>query len=149
MKSSQRRDSRWHARRRAERVIHERNGVAVVSLGQANVWDFGDLVRLREVASGLISEGQRRIGIDLSHVGYLPSGFMNMLCEWQERGLDVFLFDPRPNVRDMLWFQRFTEPAGTNAFRITCSPPEETWWRNGDGSVSVAGPTANCSTSGY
>ena len=129
MKSSQRRDSRWHARRRAQRVVGERNGIAVVSLGEANVWDFGDLVRLREVATSLISEGRRQIGIDLSHVGCLPSGFMNMLCEWQERGLAVYLFEPRANVREMVWFQKFTEPVSATAFRMTCSPPEETWWQ--------------------
>ena len=118
---SRREDGRWHARRRRQRVVRERDGVAVVSLGQANVWDFGDLIRLREVANGLISDGRRRIGVDLSHVGCLPSGFMNMLCEWQERGLDVFLFDPRPNVRNMLWFVRFTEEVARGEFRVTCS----------------------------
>lgn len=118
---SQRQDTRWHAQRRAQRVVRDRDGIAVVSLGVANVWDFGDLVRLREVANVLIREGRQRIGIDLAHVGYLPSGFMNMLCEWQERGLDVYLFDARPNVRDMLWYRWFTEPVSEGAVRIVCS----------------------------
>ncbi|HEX6987124.1 MAG TPA: hypothetical protein VF170_17225, partial [Planctomycetaceae bacterium] len=112
---SQKRDGRWHVRRRAERIVREREGIPVVSLGKANIWDFGDLVRLREVASGLLAQGRRTIGIDLSHVGCLPSGFMNMLCEWQERGFEVYLFDPRPNVREMLWFRHFTEPVSGHA----------------------------------
>jgi hypothetical protein len=115
-----RRDERWHVQRRRQRTVYERDGIPVVSLGTANMWDFGDLVRLRQVASGLVNAGHREIGIDLAHVGYLPSGFMNMLCEWQESGLEVYLFDPRPNVRHMLWFRTFTEPVSETTFRVRC-----------------------------
>ena len=118
---SHRQSERWHVRRRRQRAVFERDGVAVVSLGEANVWDYGDLVRLRQAVSQLISQGHRRIGVELAHVGCLPSGFMNMLCEWQELGMDVYLFGAQPNVRRMLWFRRFTEPVGNDAVRITCT----------------------------
>lgn len=114
------RDDRSHARKKRQITVCVRDGVSVIQLGEANVWDYGDLVRLRETASALISEGRRRIGIDLSNVGCLPSGFMNMLCEWQERGLKVYVFEPRDNVRDMLWFQTFTKRVSATRYRISC-----------------------------
>jgi hypothetical protein len=135
--TSRKRDDRWHARKRRQISVAERDGVAVIDLGLANVWDYGDLVRLREAASGLISEGRRRIGVDLSHVGCLPSGFMNMLCEWQERGLDVYVFNPRQNVRNMLWFQTFTERISESRYRVSClhkEIPRERRWDDDIGS---------------
>lgn len=107
--------------------VEDRGGIALIRLGPANIWDFGDLTRIREAASRAFARGARRVGVDLSHVGLLPSGFMNMLCGWQERGADVYLFSPRPNVREMFWFQKFTEPAGEGVWRMTCLPPEQTW----------------------
>lgn len=119
---SQRQDGRWHVHRRRQRIVREENGMAIVSLGEANVWDYGDLVRLRETANALASAGRRRIGIDLSHVAYLPSGFMNMLCEWTERGFEVSLLNPRRNVRDMRWFSEFSYPtSAATMFRVDCS----------------------------
>ena len=117
----QRQDSRWHAHRRRQRLVRDEDGIAVISLGEANVWDYGDLVRLRETANALAARGRRGIGIDLSHVAYLPSGFMNMLCEWTERGFDVCLLNPRPNVCDMRWFGEFTHPISASKFQVDCS----------------------------
>ncbi len=122
---SRKRDDRWRARKRRQITVSLRDGVSCIDLGEANVWDYGDLVRLREAASGLILEGRRRVGIDMSNVGCLPSGFMNMLCEWQERGLDVYIFEPRENVRDMLWFHTFTERVSENRYRISCVDEKE------------------------
>jgi hypothetical protein len=131
------RDDRWHARKRRQIVVSDRDGIAVIDLGTANVWDYGDLVRLREAASGLASKGWRRIGVDLSNVGCLPSGFMNMLCEWQERGMEVYVFNPRHNVRDMLWFHTFAEQDSDSRYRVDCTGkelPREGRWNDDIGS---------------
>lgn len=121
--TTRRRDRRWHQLRRAERRVCERDGIAIVSLGRATVWDTGDLVRLREVATSLMSRRWLRIGLDLSQVGFLPSGFMNMLCEWREHGFEVHLFDPLPAVQEMLWFQQFTELVSGTTYRLNYVPP--------------------------
>lgn len=117
----QRQDGRWHVHRRQQRVVREENGVAIVSLGNANVWDYGDLVRLRETANAIVAAGRRNIRVDLSHVAFLPSGFMNMLCEWTERGLQVSLLNPRSNVKEMRWFNEFTQPVSSALYRVDCS----------------------------
>lgn len=118
MNPEPRKDYRWHVRKRLERVVKMRNGVPVIGLGQAQAWDYGDLVRLRETARRLFAEGHRSIGIDMSQVMYLPSGFMNMLCEWTERGKEVLLYHPVENVRGMIWFEEFTEWSCDGAFRV-------------------------------
>ena len=106
-------------------AIRGRDGVAVISLGDANVWDQGDLSALRAAADRLAASGRPRLGVDLSSVGVLPGGFMNMLCEWRERGRRVYLADPRPNVRAMLWFRKYAVPTGGGLWRINCAPPDE------------------------
>lgn len=119
-------------RLRPERIadrpkVEDRGGIALIRLGPANIWDAGDLTRLREAAGHVFDRGERRLGIDLAHVGVLPSGFLHMLCTWQERGAEVYLFAPRPNVRAMFWFEKFAEPAGEDVWRMACVPPEEEW----------------------
>lgn len=114
--------------------VRDRDGVAVIDIGTANVWDAGDLTRIRGAASQVFARGGRRVGIELSHVGMLPSGFVHMLCGWNDKGLEVYLFSPRQNVRQMLWFRHFAEPAdgvlAEEAWKMTCSPPEEAWPEN-------------------
>ena len=50
---------------------------------------------------------RRRIGIDMSHVKYIPSGFFGMLFDWYETGVQIRLYSPQPNVRRMIWFNQF------------------------------------------
>ena len=106
-------------------TVEDRGGLALIRLGPANIWDAGDLGRLREAASRLFARGTKRVGIDLSHVGMLPSGFMNQLCGWHDRGIEVLLYAPRPNVREMFWFRQFVEFAGNDLWRMACEPTTE------------------------
>ena len=67
-----------------------------------------DLALLRETLTNLIeNDGYRAIGVDLSAVKYIPSGFFGMLFEWYEQGLKVQLYRPQSNVVQMLWFRMF------------------------------------------
>lgn len=125
LKTNAQKDQRWHVLRRLERKIQFRDGVPVISLGRAQAWDYGDLVRLRESAGQLFSKGYRRIDIDMRHVVYLPSGFMNMLCEWTEKGFVVRLLDPVENVRRMLWFREFMQQEEGEAFRVISADARE------------------------
>lgn len=125
MEPGPRRDHRWHVRRRMERVVRMRGGVPVIGLGSAQAWDYGDLVRLRQTAGQLFHAGYHQIGIDMSRVVYLPSGFMNMVCEWADLGVEVLLYHPVANVRRMIWFGEFMRPAGDGAFRVINSDERE------------------------
>ncbi len=138
MKTNAQKDQRWHVLRRLERKIQFRDGVPVISLGKAQAWDYGDLVRLRESAGQLFSKGYRRLDIDMRHVVYLPSGFMNMLCEWTEKGIIVRLQDPVENVRSMLWFREFMKEEECGAFRVISAESREALRYNEDDPLTDA-----------
>ncbi len=81
---------------------------AIVSLEDMEIWDGADLALLREALSTLIEQdGYRAVGVDLSAVKYIPSGFFGMLFEWYEQGLRIRLDAPQQNVEQMLWFRMF------------------------------------------
>ncbi len=84
------------------------SGTAVVGLDHIEIWDGADLALLREVMSDLIEhDGFRSVGVDLTSVKYIPSGFFGMLFEWYETGIEIRLHSPQPNVERMLWFRMF------------------------------------------
>lgn len=84
---------------------------AIVSLEDMEIWDGADLALLREALTELIErDGYRAIGVDLSAVKYIPSGFFGMLFEWYDQGLRIRLLSPQKNVEQMLWFRMFFEP---------------------------------------
>ena len=91
----------------------------VLHLGEMEIWDGADMALLRESLTRLIrAEKQVRIGIDMTHVKYIPSGFFGMLFDWFETGVRIRLYSPQPNVRRMLWFNQFFEAGETQSFEL-------------------------------
>ncbi len=91
----------------------------VLNIGDMEIWDGADMALLRESLTRLIkAEKHRRIGVDMSHVKYIPSGFFGMLFDWFETGVKIRLYSPQPNVRRMLWFNQFFEAVETNCFEL-------------------------------
>jgi anti-anti-sigma regulatory factor len=97
----------------------------VLNLGDMEIWDGADMALLRESLTRLINaEKHRRIGIDMSHVKYIPSGFFGMLFDWHETGVAIRLYAPQPNVRLMLWFNQFFEAVDADCFALAPKPAE-------------------------
>ena len=95
------------------------NGFTVLNLGDMEIWDGADMALLRESLTRLIkAEKRRRIGVDMSHVKYIPSGFFGMLFDWFETGVQIRLYAPQPNVRLMIWFNQFFEPVSDHCFAL-------------------------------
>jgi anti-anti-sigma regulatory factor len=95
----------------------------VLNLGDMEIWDGADMALLRESLTRLIrAEKHRRIGIDMSHVKYIPSGFFGMLFDWFETGVQIRLYSPQPNVRGMLWFNQFFEAVSAACFALVPQP---------------------------
>lgn len=93
--------------------------VTVLDLGAMEIWDGADMALLRESLTRLIkSEKRRSIGIDMRHVKYIPSGFFGMLFDWFETGVEIRLYAPQPNVRQMLWFNRFFKPLAADCHEL-------------------------------
>ncbi len=96
------------------------NDFAIVSLEDMEIWDGADLALLREALSSLIErDGYRAVGVDLSAVKYIPSGFFGMLFEWYEQGLQIRLDSPQQNVLQMLWFRMFFVAQGNETYLLT------------------------------
>ena len=112
-------------------------GFTVLNLGDMEIWDGADMALLRESLTRLIkAEKRRSIGVNMSHVKYIPSGFFGMLFDWYETGVKIRLYAPQPNVRRMLWFNHFFEAVETDCFELAPQPVAD---RPADYSVSRSG----------
>lgn len=104
-------------RKKRQRLnIQVEGQMATVGLEHIEIWDGADLALLREVLTELIQKDEYgTIGVNLSSVKYIPSGFFGMLYEWYEQGIRIILHSPQPNVEQMLWFRMFFHrlPDGT------------------------------------
>ena len=107
------------SRKKQRLSIRTEDDFAIVSLEDMEIWDGADLALLREALTNLIEQdGFRAIGVDLSAVKYIPSGFFGMLFEWYEQGLKVRLYYPQQNVGQMLWFRMFFVADDEGAYKL-------------------------------
>lgn len=98
------------------------DGSHVIQLGDMEIWDGADLALLRETLVHLYHKMRsRQFGVDMSYVKYVPSGFFGMLFDWYEKGVQIQLYSPQPQVAGMLWFRRFFEPLGDEVFRLNAN----------------------------
>ena len=89
-------------------TLTRRGPATVLSIGKMEIWDGADLSLIRDTIFRLVNEdGLTSIGIDVSRVQHIPSGFFGMLFDWYEQGIEVGLYEPRERVRQMLWFRKF------------------------------------------
>ena len=107
--------------RKSERLSCRVQGqTAIVSLEDMEIWDGADLSRLREILTRMIiDDGYRSVGVDLSSVKYIPSGFFGMLYEWYESGVEISLCSPRRHVAEMLWFRMFFVLESGDTYRLS------------------------------
>ena len=105
-------------------TISDHTGITLLDLGEMDIWDGADMALLRETLTELIEDvGIRSIGINLEYVKYIPSGFFGMMYDWHEkRDVTVPLFSPQPNVKNMLWFQRFLQPLDNECYLLSSEP---------------------------
>ena len=105
--------------------IRQENSVTVLDLGPVEIWDGADLALLRDTFSRQTSERRcRSLGVDMSSVKYVPSGFFGMLFDWHERGVTIRLYTPQPRVANMLWFRQFFEHETNGSYLLQSEPKE-------------------------
>lgn len=91
----------------------------VVVMGDMEIWDGADLALLRETLARLVEHERRKaIGVDLTYVKYIPSGFFGMLYDYAERGVSVRLYNAQPHIREMLWFREFFDEQAKSVFEL-------------------------------
>ncbi len=105
--------------RKKRSSIEVRNSYHFIVMGEMEIWDGADLALLRETLSRLVeAEKQTAIGVDMTFVKYIPSGFFGMLYDYRERGIAVQLSSPQPHVKEMLWFREFFEEVASEVFEL-------------------------------
>ena len=105
--------------RKKKSSIDIRDGFHAVVMGEMEIWDGADLALLRETLARLVeSEKRKAIGVDLTFVKYIPSGFFGMLYDYTDRGVSVRLYSPQAHIANMLWFREFFEPVDGEAFSL-------------------------------
>ncbi len=108
------------SRKKQRLSVRVEGDFAIVALDDMEIWDGADLALLREALTAIIErDGFRAIGVDLSPVKYIPSGFFGMLFEWYEQGLQIRLESPQQNVQQMLWFRMFFLKVEDGSFHLT------------------------------
>lgn len=101
-------------------TVSHRSGSTVIDIGSMEIWDGADLSLIRDTLTQLVVEKRKRsVGIDMSCVKYVPSGFFGMLFDWFEQGVSIRLFSPQPRVANMLWFKRFFEAESDDIYYLT------------------------------
>jgi len=104
-------------------TLEQKNGRVVMDLGPMEIWDGAELALLRDTLTRLGGdEGRNRIGIDMSSVKYVPSGFFGMLFDWCEAGVTIELHTPKPRIRKMIWFRQFFVEVEPGCFRLVSDP---------------------------
>ena len=112
--------------RKKRHSIDKRDGYFVVVMGDMEIWDGADLALLREILAKLVDTEQRpAIGVDLTFVKYIPSGFFGMLYDYTDRGVSVRLYSPQTHIANMLWFREFFEPVDGEAFNLVVKAQTE------------------------
>ena len=119
----------------------------VIDIGDMEIWDGADLSLIRDTLFRLVlQEGTDAFAINMRAVQYVPSGFFGMLFDWMERGVIVYLINPRERVQQMLWFRKFFFEVDAQVFRlhdghgVDETHSEELWRSHGEHSQSTSSP---------
>ena len=100
-------------------TIHQHNDVTVLDMGEMEIWDGADLALLRETLTQLVDiENHHSLGVDMTFVKYIPSGFFGMLYDWHQKGAAIRLYTPKAHVQNMLWFRQFFDHVGDGCFKL-------------------------------
>lgn len=83
--------------------VYQAGELTVVGFGGREVLDRLSLADCRMELLSLIQEHQcKTLAFDLTGVRLIPSGLLGMLCSVSRQGIDVHLYNPSQDVREVL-----------------------------------------------
>jgi anti-sigma B factor antagonist len=83
--------------------VYKAGPSTVVGFGGRDVLDDTNVAVCREQMLSLIDEhGCRQMHVDLTGVRLVPSGLLGLLATIRRRDIEVHLYNPSPDVRDVL-----------------------------------------------
>lgn len=87
--------------------VYETGPLTVVGFGAGEVLDTIDLGECRdEILELLKTHDCKVLAFDLTGVRYVPSGMLGLLASLKRRGIEVHLYNPSPDVREVLEITR-------------------------------------------
>ncbi len=83
--------------------IYEEGPVSVIGFGGRDVLDDVNVAGCRDEMMSLVDRTHcQRLAVDLTGVKLVPSGLLGLLASIRRRGVDVHLYNPSPDVREVL-----------------------------------------------
>ena len=83
--------------------IYEAGELTVIGFGGREVLDRMSVADCRDELLELIRENHcTTLALDLTGVRLIPSGMLGMLCSIRRRGIEVHLYNPSQDVREVL-----------------------------------------------
>ena len=83
--------------------VYEAGELTVIGFGGREVLDRFSLAECRDELTQLIREHQcKTLAFDLTGVRLIPSGLLGMMCSIRRQGIEVYLYNPSLDVREVL-----------------------------------------------
>jgi anti-sigma B factor antagonist len=83
--------------------VYEAGELTVIGFGGREVLDRLSLAECRDELNQLIAEHKcKALAFDLTGIRLIPSGMLGMLCSIRRQGIDVHLYNPSQDVREVL-----------------------------------------------
>lgn len=90
--------------------IYETGELTVVGFGGQDLVDDVNLAHFRNEVAGLVQEhGCRVLAFDLTGVTLVPSGLLGLLASLRQLGIEVHLYNPSDDIRDVLEVTRLDQ----------------------------------------
>jgi anti-sigma B factor antagonist len=83
--------------------VYKTGPLTVVGFGGVEILDQIDLAACRNEIVQLLEQTQCKVlGFDLTGVKLIPSGLLGLLASLRRMGIEVHLYNPSPDVKDVL-----------------------------------------------
>ena len=83
--------------------VYQAGALTVLGFGGRDILDDYNIAECRDEIVGLIRQHQcRALAFDLTGVKLLPSGLLGLLASLKRSGIDVHVFNPTADVREVL-----------------------------------------------
>lgn len=90
--------------------VYETGPLTVVGFGGAEIVDQIDLGECRDEIVSLLEQHQCKVlAFDLTGVRYIPSGMLGLLASLRHLGIEVHLYNPSEDVREVLEVTKLDE----------------------------------------
>lgn len=90
--------------------VYEAGELTVVGFGGKDVLDDVNVADFRDEVSALVKKhGCKVLAVDLTGVTLIPSGLLGLLASLRQLGIDVHIYNPSDDVRDVLEVTKLNE----------------------------------------